>query len=149
MSSHVFHEIYLHFNWHTKQDQPQLTPRLEPGVHEFLRARIRHTKGVYFQGIGGTETHVHLAVNIEPFVCLSDFIGDLKGASSFEINKRERFKALEWQRGYGVVSFGKKNLDWVLRYIANQKEHHARGRIQEWLERTWLLERESEGEPPG
>ena len=37
-------------------------------------------------------------------------------------------KVLEWQRGYGVVSFGKKHLDWVQNYIANQKEHHAAGR---------------------
>ena len=143
MSSHVFHEIYLHFNWHTKQDRPLLTPRLEPLVHGFLRERCRNTKGVYFHGIGGTATHVHLAVNIEPFVCISDLVGDLKGACSFEINQQERFKALEWQRGYGVVSFGKKNLDWVLHYIAHQKEHHARGRIQARLERTNV---EEEGE---
>jgi hypothetical protein len=25
-----------------------------------------------------------------------------------------------------VVSFGKRNLPWVLEYIAHQKEHHAR-----------------------
>jgi putative transposase len=146
MSNHVFHEIYLHFNWHTKNNQPLLTPRLEPLVHKFLRQRCHNTKGVYFHGIGGTADHIHLAINIEPFVCISDLVADLKGACSFEINKQERFKALEWQRGYGVVSFGKKNLPWVLEYIANQKEHHARGTIQDRLERT---EFEEEGELEG
>ena len=136
MSSHVFHEIYLHFNWHTKGDLPLLTSGLEPLVHDFLRGRCRRTKGVYFHGIGGTETHVHLAVNIEPFVCISDLIGDLKGACSFELNRREGRKILEWQRGFGVVSFGKKQLDWVLRYVANQKEHHARGTTEARLELT-------------
>src|SRR5687768_13249888 len=136
MSRHVFHEIYLPFNWHTKHDQPALRPDLEPLVHEFLRQRCRHTKGVYFHGVGGTETHIHLAVNVEPFVCVSDFVGELKGACSFEINKREARKVLEWQRGYGVVSFGKKHLDWVLRYIANQKEHNARGSTHARLEET-------------
>lgn len=29
-------------------------------------------------------------------------------------------KALEWQRGYGVVSFGKRNLEWVLDYVRRQ-----------------------------
>jgi REP element-mobilizing transposase RayT len=89
---------------------------------------------------------VHLAVNIEPFVCISDLVGDLKGACAFEISKQERFKALEWQRGYGVVSFGKKNLEWVLQYLAQQKEHHARGRIQERLERSHV-EKEGEAGP--
>jgi hypothetical protein len=45
-------------------------------------------------------------------------------------------KRLEWQRGFGVVSFGKKQLPWVLRYIANQKQHHAVGKIEARLERT-------------
>lgn len=136
MSSHVFHETYLHFNWHTKADQPLLVPELEVIVHDLLRERCRSTKGVYFHGSGGTETHVHLAVNIEPHICISDFVGELKGASSFETNKRQGLKALEWQRGFGVVSFGKKQLDWVLKYIANQKERHQRGTVQDRLERT-------------
>jgi hypothetical protein len=44
-------------------------------------------------------------------------------------------KRLQWQRGFGVVSFGKKQLPWVRAYIRNQKEHHASGSIQDRLER--------------
>jgi hypothetical protein len=58
----------------------------------------------------------------------------MKGGSSFDVNERMRHKVLQWQRGYGVVSFGKANLSWVLDYIANQREHHARGSIQQRLE---------------
>jgi putative transposase len=142
MSGHVFHEIYLHLNWHTKNDQALLTPDFEPLVHKFLQQRCLHNKGVYFHGIGGTDTHVHLAINIEPFVCISDLVGDLKGSCSFEMNKPKGFKAMEWQRGFGVVSFGKKQLEWVLEYIANQKEHHAKGTTQARLEKTWVDEDE-------
>jgi len=138
MASHVFHEIYLHLNWHTKNDQPLLTATFEPQVHSFIQQRCHYNKGVYFHGIGGTENHVHLAVNIEPFVCISDLVGDLKGACSFEMNKQKGFKILEWQRGFGAVSFGKKQLDWVLNYIARQKEHHAKGSIHQRLEKTWV-----------
>jgi hypothetical protein len=28
---------------------------------------------------------------------------------------------------YGVVSFGTKDLEWVVKYVRNQKEHHANG----------------------
>jgi hypothetical protein len=34
------------------------------------------------------------------------------------------------------VSFGKKQLPWVLKYIANQKEHHASGRTEARLEKV-------------
>jgi putative transposase len=143
MSSHVFHEIYLHLNWHTKDNLRLMTPGLESDIHEFLRERCRQTKGVYFHGIGGTEDHVHLAINIEPFVTISNLIGELKGSCSREINHLKRMKALEWQRGFGVVSFGLKQLGWVQNYIANQKEHHARGNVFDKLERTEFVEEEA------
>lgn len=145
MASHVFHEIYLHFNWHTKDDQPILTGNVEELVHRLITERCRKTKGVYFHGIGGTETHIHLAVNIEPFVTISDLVQDLKGGSSHDANQQLSETLLYWQRGYGVVSFGQKNLPWVLDYIANQKEHHAKGRAQERLERHTDFD---EGDPP-
>jgi hypothetical protein len=50
------------------------------------------------------------------------------------VNRRTGRKALEWQRGYGVVSFGRAHLDWVLKYIANQREHHRAGKIESRLE---------------
>ena len=136
MASHVFHEIYLHMNWHTKNDQKLLTPTVEPLVHRLLRDRCRATKGVYFQEIGGTEDHVHLVVNIEPFVTISELIGELKGSSSHDTNEQMRYKALEWQRGYGVVSFGKRHLEWVNAYVRNQKKHHAEGTTHDRLERA-------------
>jgi REP element-mobilizing transposase RayT len=134
MASHVFHEIYLHFNWHTKDDYPLITPKVEPVVYKLIEDRCRNTKGVYFHAIGGTPTHVHLAMNIEPSVCISDLIGQLKGGSAHDFNQEHRMKALEWQRGFGVVSFGKRQLPWVKEYIAGQKEHHATGRVHERLE---------------
>ncbi|MHB8863874.1 MAG: transposase [Pirellulaceae bacterium] len=59
--------------------------------------------------------------NIAPSANISDFVGNMKGACSYEINKLHCTKSLEWQRGYGVVSFGKRQLNWVLEYIANAR----------------------------
>ncbi|NQT13727.1 MAG: IS200/IS605 family transposase [Planctomycetes bacterium] len=143
MSSHVFHEIYLHINWHTKADRPTLNPDIELLVHRFIKDRCRKAKGVYFHGIGGTATHIHLAINIEPHVSISQLIQDLKGGSSHDLNSQLGRKELYWQRGYGVVSFGKNNLDWVLGYIAGQKEHHKTGLAQDRLERATAVEEES------
>ena len=86
MSAHVFHEIYLHINWHVKDDRPTLKPDIEPLVHQFITERCRKMKGVYLHGIAGTETHVHLAVNSEPFVTISEMVKDLKGASAHDTN---------------------------------------------------------------
>ena len=64
------------------------------------------------------------------------FFGDLKGASAYYINHEvAQRKWLDWQAGYGVVSFGTRDLPWVIRYVRNQKEHHGRGTTHERLER--------------
>jgi hypothetical protein len=52
---------------------------------------------------------------------------------------------LEWQNGYGVVSFGTKDLEWVTAYARNQRQHHAEGKIHERLERISTPE---PAEPP-
>lgn len=105
-------------------------------MHEWGRQRCLVTKGVFLHEVGGTSTHVHVAVNIEPHVCVSTLLKGLKGASSYEINRREGCRRLEWQRGYGVVSFGVKQLEWVKRYVANQDVHHSAGTTHERLERV-------------
>ena len=137
MSRNYYSEINLHFVWHTKNSLPLLTPAVEPLTHRLLRKRIVDTSGVFVHQIGGTETHVHLAVTIPPTLTISEWIGQLKGGTSHDVNQQigKRQKVLEWQTGYGVVSFGTGDLDWVKRYIRDQREHHGRGSVHERLER--------------
>jgi putative transposase len=142
MAGRVFHEIFLHLIWRTKDSQPLIIPEIEPEVYRYLERKCRATKGVFFHGVGGTADHVHVAINIEPFVCISDLVGDIKGSSSHDVRHANGLKALEWQRGFGAVSFGMKNLPWVLDYIAKQKEHHAAGACEVRLERA---DEETEG----
>ncbi|HYJ91186.1 MAG TPA: transposase [Pyrinomonadaceae bacterium] len=92
------------------------------------------TPGAYFHAIGGIETHVHVACSVKPSIHLDEWIGQLKGASSFEMGK-----VLQWQAGYGIVTFGTKDLKWVVDYVRNQREHHSQGTCYDRLERVEQL----------
>jgi putative transposase len=136
MARNYYSEINLHFVWHVKYGRPVLTPDVESLVHRALRRKIVDWPGAFVHEIGGTETHVHLAVTIAPTIMPSEMIGQLKGFCSHEVNQMlGAGKGIEWQTGYGVVSFGTRDLPWVKAYIRNQKEHHAAGQAQERLER--------------
>lgn len=136
MPKNVYSEINLHITWHTKNDEPVIKDHIENRLYHFLENRTRKEKDVFFQAIGGIEDHVHLAVSIPPTLTISEWIGQLKGASSFYINHEiANRKLLDWQQGYGVVSFGTRDLKWVVRYVENQKQHHAKGTTHERLER--------------
>jgi len=146
MSHNYYSEIYLHLTWHTKLSRPLLTPDVESLTWQSLREKAAALGDVQIHEIGGIETHIHLAVTIEPTVTISEMVGALKGYASHEVNRRLGMasRILQWQTGYGVVSFGAKDLPWVAEYIENQREHHARGRAQDRLERITRFD-----DPPG
>jgi len=144
--SRTFDEIYLHINWHCLRDMPLIIDHLELPLYEFVREYCHKNRGIQCLGIGGTPTHIQLVVRVAPSLCPSEFIGKVKGASSHEMNVRTRRIAIQWQRGYGVVSFAKKNLAAVLRYVENQKLHHQQGTTNPVLENAGDV---SEEEVPG
>ena len=152
-STHVYSEIYLHLNWHTKNNVPFLKGEKEIRIHAFPRDYCENSKGIRFLGLGGTEDHVHLLIQMEPFVTLSDWVGKIKGTCSHAINEkfggrvrgagrvssgaggRTSLPSLQWQRGFGAVSFGRHDLKALERYVGGRKEHHGKGKINATLER--------------
>jgi REP element-mobilizing transposase RayT len=144
MSRNYYSEINLHLTWRTKDSLPLLTPDVEPLAWRYVRQKIINTPGVFVHAFGGTDTHLHVAVTVPPTLLVSDLIGKIKGSSSHEVNQQLslRGKVLQWQAGYGVVSFGTLQLDWVREYIRNQRDHHAQGRAVARLGRVTEMEEE-------
>lgn len=134
MSRRAYSEINLHIVWHTKNNLPLIKPQLESKLYEFLRKKMLETPEVFVHAIGGIENHVHVAVSVPPQIQPAEWIGQLKGASAYFINQDSNHKLLEWQNGYGIVSFGTKDTKWVVQYIQNQREHHKTGKIYRRLE---------------
>jgi putative transposase len=144
MPRNVYSEINLHIVWHTKNNAPVLTDLIEAPMQQHLQHHVIQTEGGIFHGVGGTDNHVHLVASVPPTLLISEWLGRLKGASAHYINNEiVNRKLLEWQTGYGVVTFGMRDLPWVLNYVRNQRQHHAGGTTYERLER---IEREAVAE---
>lgn len=79
--------------------------------------------------------HVHLLVRLRPTTLLSEFIGQVKGATAFRVNKElnPRVK-LHWQEGYGVVTLRRDECKKVEKYIDNQEAHHNKAQLSDVLE---------------
>lgn len=135
MSDSVYSEINFHITWHTKNNLPLISSAIETKLYNFIKHKIIETPEVYFHAVGGIEDHIHIAVSVPPNLLMSEWVGKLKGGSSYEINHASNHKLLQWQRGYGIVSFGTKDLQWVIKYVLNQKEHHKKGTANERLEK--------------
>jgi putative transposase len=128
-------KLYCHFIWGTKNRLPLIDLAFEDKLYRAIAAKAKDMDG-FVHAIGGTEEHMHLAVSVPPKVAPAKFIGDVKGNSSHYVNHviKPEFE-FYWQDEYGVLSFGEKNLSAIVKYIHNQKRHHADGTIIAAMER--------------
>lgn len=128
-------KLYYHFVWGTKNRLPLIDSTLEPELYRVIAAKAQDMGG-FVHALGGIEDHVHLGVSIPPKLAPAKFIGDVKGNSSHSVNPviKPDFE-FYWQDEYGVLSFGERNLPSVVRYIRNQKQHHADGTYIAAMER--------------
>ena len=88
---------------------------------------------------GGVEDHIHLVASIPPSLSIADFVKNIKGSSAHFLNKNSRLSAnsisFSWQRGYGLLSLGSKQLEQAVNYVKNQKNHHSQGTAIATLEK--------------
>lgn len=76
--------------------------------------------------------HVHILIGLKPYMALSALVQLLKKESTNFINDKQWVDGkFCWQEGYGYFSHSHSALDTVVRYIRNQKEHHAKRAFRE------------------
>ena len=77
--------------------------------------------------INGMPDHIHFLIGMNPTCCLSDLVREIKKSSNDFVKDEKLSKFnFSWQQGYGAFSYGQSQLDIVIKYIMNQKEHHKK-----------------------
>jgi REP element-mobilizing transposase RayT len=132
-----FNVCYYHFIWTTKQRAPLLAPEIERLVYNTIDD-VSKTLVSPILAMNGLEDHIHIAVRLALKVSISDWAQRVKGASARAVNSQypdleQRFR---WQEGYGVLTFGAKNVEFVVGYIHQQKDRHRMNNIEAYLETT-------------
>jgi len=76
--------------------------------------------------IGGYTDHVHILCMLSKKIALMKLLEEVKSHSSkWYKTKADYLEKFYWQDGYGAFSVNPSELDRVIAYIANQKEHHS------------------------
>jgi REP element-mobilizing transposase RayT len=129
--------LYYHLVWATKERLPLITTDIEPHLYGYIIGKA-HALGCITHALGGIEDHIHNVVSIPPKISVAEFVKNIKGSSAHYVN-HGGFKypsKFVWQRGYGVFSFGAKQLERAVEYVKNQKQHHRDGTIISYLEQA-------------
>jgi len=95
-------------------------------LYRYIWGIIKNHKSVLYQ-INGTEDHIHIATHVHPSVSLSNFVKDIKQASSIWIKEENIFPEFtSWQRGYGAFTYSIDAKNNLMNYIKKQEEHHRK-----------------------
>jgi putative transposase len=84
--SHTFHQLYYHFAWSTSCREPLIERAWRPRMLEILNEEVK-ARGGWPIRHNAMPDHAHLLVRLRPTATISDFIGKVKGATSFRVNR--------------------------------------------------------------
>lgn len=100
-------------------------------VYKYITGIVRNN-GHKLIAINGTSDHIHILLGLKPDMALSDLVRDIKANSTKFINERRLANGkFGWQEGFGAFSYGRSQLDSVIRYIQSQEKHHSRSSFKD------------------
>ncbi len=124
---HSFNRIWIHAIWSTKKREELIDRKIEKQIYKFMTSQFFEL-GCPVRIINGMQDHVHCLFLLNPAKSVSDVIKHIKGATSFFINEKNMLpdQWFEWQTGYAAFSVSESVVEKVVKYIKQQKVHHAK-----------------------
>lgn len=129
--SGTFSQIYIQIVFAVKGRDSLIRSEWDERLYQYITGIVR-TKGQKMLAINGMPDHIHFFIGMKPSCCLSDLVREVKKSSNEFINenKLSPFK-FTWQEGFGAFSYSHSQIDNVIHYIMNQKEHHRKRTFKE------------------
>ena len=125
-------KIYIHLVFSTKNHQPFIDEQIQPELYAYMAKILYDECSSPAKIIGGVEDHAHILLNLSRTCTVAHLVEMVKKRSSKWIKtKGEKYRAFQWQTGYGAFSVSTSAVATVTRYIANQREHHRKSSFKD------------------
>jgi len=120
----TYKQIFYQIVFGTKNRHPCIPLEHEEELYKYIWGIIKN-KNCHLYRINGMPDHLHIFSDLHPSISLSDYVKDIKLASSDWMKKQEKFSGFTgWQNGYGAFTYSIREKDMIIEYVKNQKEHH-------------------------
>jgi putative transposase len=124
--ANTYSQIYIQVVFAVSGRESLIDNGWKDELYKFITGIVRN-QGQKLLAINGVADHVHILLNIQPNIALSDLVRVIKANSSRWINeKRLVHGKFQWQEGFGAFSYSLSQLDDVIGYIHRQEEHHQK-----------------------
>lgn len=121
-----YKQILYHTIFGTKSRKETIPDSHCEELYRYISGIVKNKNCVLYQ-INGSLDHIHLLTDLHPTLSLSDYIKDIKIASSLWMKQHGEFSQWDsWGKGYGTFTCSYKEKDRIISYIKGQKEHHKK-----------------------
>lgn len=121
---HRIHLVVYHLIWCPKRRKAILTGRLKERCQELLEAKCQE-KGWTILTLAIQPDHIHIFVRVWPSDSAADVVRELKGYTSYSLNKEFRHITSKlpslWTRSYFASTAGAVSAQTIQMYIDAQK----------------------------
>jgi REP element-mobilizing transposase RayT len=133
--ANTYTQINIHCVFAVKGRENLLDRAIRDRVHQYISGIIRELDS-YPLAVGGWLDHVHVFLELNPNISISQMMQKVKANSTKMINNEKLVLGkFEWQSGYGAFSHSKSQRYDVIKYIMNQELHHSKVKFKdEYLE---------------
>jgi len=122
----TYTQLYVHCVFAVKYRASLLETSWDEKLRLYIAATVQND-GHKMLAINNMPDHLHFLVGLNPKQSISEMMRFVKGDSSEWVNKEKLTPhKFYWQEGYGAFSNSKSQVDSVVKYIANQQEHHKK-----------------------
>jgi putative transposase len=129
--ANTYSQVYLQFVFAVKGKQSLINQKHNDELQKYITGIVQNRKQKML-AINNMPDHLHLFVGFGTTMSMADFMEEVKAISSKFINEKGWVKGkFEWQRGYGVFSYSRSQIDNVIKYIMNQQDHHKKKTFKE------------------
>ena len=123
MSVRSYTKIWLHLIWATNNREKllpdkELRKELSQYYYDYSAEH-----GIYMKVNYVNAEHVHALIDLPTSQTVEKVIQLYKGSSSNWLNKKINYK-FSWGKGYAAFSVSESQVEKIISYIKNQKEHH-------------------------
>jgi REP element-mobilizing transposase RayT len=122
----TFSQIYIQAVFAVQNRECMIQSSWEEELYKYISGIVSN-KEQKMLAINGMPDHIHFLIGMKPSCCLSDLVREVKKSSNEFISEKKfsKFK-FNWQEGYGAFSYSHSQIDTVIKYIMNQKDHHRK-----------------------
>ncbi len=129
--ANTYTQIYLQFVFAVQDRVSLIRSEWKDELYKYMTGIVQNNNHKLI-AINGMSNHIHIFIGYKPHQLIPDLLQDVKGDSSKWINKRGLVKGkFSWQAGYGAFSYSSSQIDEVVKYIKNQKQHHKKKTFRE------------------